>query len=577
MMRMSRLFSRTRRKTEGDDGSSAELLVRAGFVRQLAAGIYSLLPPGFNVARRIEAIIREEMDAIDGQELLMPVVHPAEIWQESGRWQSIGEELGRFTDRNRREMVLAMTHEEVVADLVRNEVHSYRQLPCLVYHIQTKWRDDPRPRAGLIRVREFTMLDSYSLDSDVEGLKQQYQRHFEAYPRIFERCGIPVSVVESDTGDMGGLMAHEYMYRTPIGEDTIIHCTQCAYTANQQIATAATEASNAAGRNASPELELEKRHTPNCKTIDDLAAFLGIEPHRCAKALFLTADFAGSPRTVIVMVPGDREVNETKVAKLLNSAGATPRSMRPADDGAIRSCGAVPGYGSPIGTDGAFVIVDSAIESIGDMVTGANEESYHYLHMRFPRDFQADVVADVTSAVEGDRCSRCDGTLESYEAVEVGNIFQLGTRYSDPLGCTFLDRDGERRPVQMGSYGIGVGRLLACIAEEHHDDSGLVWPQAVAPWDVHIVDLTGGSEHTESLCSRLESAGRTVLLDDRDERAGVKFNDADLMGVPVRITLGKRSIEKGVYEVAFRATGERKEIAMDHIIEAMADTSAART
>ena len=443
MMKMSALFGRTRRKNDTDDGSAATLLVRAGFVRQLAAGVYTLLPAALSTARKIEEIIRTEMNAIDGQEILMPVVHPADIWKESGRWAEIGSELGRFSDRNDREMVLAMTHEEVVSDLVRNEVHSYRQLPVMIYHIQTKWRDDPRPRAGLIRVREFTMADSYSLDIDEAGMKTQYHAHLESYKRIFTACDIPFRVVESDTGAMGGSVAHEYMYPTDIGEDTIIECAACGYAANQQIAefdrvkSLTGGSSEPSGRPyGEPENgTLEKIHTPGCRTIAELSAFLGVAEYTCAKAVFMAAEFeTGKARTVIVMLPGDREVNEAKLTRILASDRAIVRTLRPATEEQITSVGAVPGYGSPIETNGAYVVADASLETITNMVTGANETDYHYRNMNFPRDFAADVVADVSNARDGDSCPHCGATMSSFHAVEVGNIFQLGTRYSEPFG-----------------------------------------------------------------------------------------------------------------------------------------------
>ena len=552
-MKMSELFSQTRKANPGDASDGHALLVRAGYIRQLAAGIYTLLPLALRVMRRIETIIREELERIGAQEILMPVVNPSEIWKETGRWYQIDAELGRFVDRNGREMALAMTHEEVVGDLVRSEIQSYRQLPCLLFHIQTKWRDDPRPRAGLIRVREFTMTDSYSLDREDTGMVRQYERHLEAYKEIFTRCGLPVAQVNSDTGIMGGKQAHEFMYRSEIGEDTILDCPACDYGANRQVARCRTRSQDTTDE---AECAIENVHTPGCATIADLAAFLEIDAHKCAKAVFNIAEDGESERFIIAIVPGDFEVNETKLA----SAVGTNR-LRPATDEEINSHGIVPGFGSPVGAKRATVVVDETIPSIKNMVAGANKVDYHLTGVNYPRDFRADHTADIVAVSAGDPCPQCGEPLESFRAVEVGNTFQLGTRYSDTLGCTYLDADGAQKPVYMGSYGIGNGRLLACIAEEHRDDSGLKWPEAVAPFDIHIVDLSTDTDHATELQRTLTEAGYSVLIDDRSERAGVKFNDADLIGVPIRITVGKRSIAEGVFEIHDRRTGEKKSVA----------------
>jgi prolyl-tRNA synthetase len=490
----------------------------------------------------------------------MPVVHPADLWKDTGRWYQIGSEMGRFRDKNDRDMVLAMTHEEVIASLVRTEIQSYKQLPRLLYHIQTKWRDDPRPRAGLIRVREFAMKDSYSLDADWEGLDVQYRTHYQAYFDICHRCDLPVIAVRSDMGMMGGKLAHEFMFLTPIGEDTLIICDACGYTANRQIAQF---------RKPTPEDEkpgrIEKVATPGVTTIQDLAEYLEIPESRTAKAVFRTATITEEKqdreRLVFAVVRGDMDVNETKLA---NAVGA--RSLRPATDEEILSVGAVPGYASPIGIKDVITIVDDLIPSSPNLVAGANEEGYHLLNVNYGRDYQADIVQDIVAAEDGYACPECGQAVRASKGVEVGNIFQLGTRYSEAMGCTFLDTHGHAKPVIMGSYGIGVGRLLACVAEEHHDEYGLIWPISVAPYQVYLVALQGGEEVAEGLYADLQSAGVEVLYDDREERAGVKFNDADLIGIPIRLTVGKRSLAAGGIELKLRRSPERTVIPSAQIV-----------
>ncbi len=552
-MRMSQLFSTTLREVPAEaEIASHQLLLRAGFIRQLGAGIYSYMPLARRVMTHIENIMRAEMGAIGGQELTMPVVHPADIWQETGRWGQIGAEMARFKDRNGHDMVLAMTHEEVVTDLARREIQSYRQLPQLIYHIQTKFRDDPRPRAGLIRVREFTMLDSYSLDRDLAGLDRQYQAHYEAYFRIFNRSGLPVKAVGSDTGMMGGLEAHEYMYLTPMGEDTLLFCQSCDYAANRQVAAFSKPdpASEAA-------LPLEKVATPGASTIAELAAYLGISPAKTAKAVFLMAEVDGedTPWMVFAVLRGDMALNETKLANALAAAGkGAIRSLRPALDVEIEAVGACPGYASPIGIDRekAWVVADDLLPRSPNLVAGANEAGYHLRNTNLGRDYEADIVADIALAEDGAPCPHCGGLLEAARGVEVGNIFKLGTRYTAALGATFLEENGQPRPIVMGSYGIGVGRLMACIVEEHHDDQGIIWPAAVAPYPVHLVVLSSKDGEAEAaaedLYQSLVKAGLEPLFDDRDERAGVKFNDADLIGIPLRVTVSARSLHNGGFE-----------------------------
>ncbi len=566
-MRLSKLFSQTLREAPAEaEIPSHQLLVRAGFIRQLAAGIFSYMPLAKRSLDKIEDIMREEMNAIGGQEMTMPVVHPAEIWQETERWYQIGSEMGRFKDKNNRDMVLAMTHEEVVADIVRKEIHSYRQLPLLIYHIQTKWRDDPRPRAGLIRVREFTMKDSYTLDSDWEGLDQQYRAHYQAYFDIFHRCDLPVIAVKSDVGMMGGKLAHEYMYLTPIGEDTLLLCESCGYAANRQIARIHKP------RNPAEEpLPVDKVATPDTKTIEDLARFLDVPEAKTAKAVFLMASIPEGQETkerfVFAVVRGDMEVNETKLANAIKA-----NALRAATEEEIIAVGAVPGYASPVGLKGALILVDDIIPESPNLVAGANEEGYHLRDVNYGRDYQADLVTDLVAAQEGDACPDCNQPLQSVRGVEVGNIFKLGTRYSDSMGCYFLDKDGQEKPVIMGSYGIGSGRLLACVAEEHHDENGLIWPITVAPYSVHLVLLSGRGDETtvvaaERLYAALQAEGIEVLYDDRQESPGVKFNDADLIGLPVRLTVSARSLQEDAVEFKRRDSQEKLMVPNEKIIE----------
>ncbi len=562
-MRMSQLYSQTLRDVPTEaEVVSHQLLLRAGFIRQLAAGIFSYLPLAQRTLRKIETILRQEMDAIGGQELLMPVVHPADIWKETNRWYEIDDEMGRFLDRNKRDMVLAMTHEEVVADLVRKEIQSYRQLPCLIYHIQTKWRDDPRPRAGLIRGREFTMKDSYSLDADWEGLEKQYLAHYQAYFTIFQRCGLPVMAVKSDTGMMGGKLAHEFMYLAPIGEDTLLIADESGYRANRQIAT--FRKPTPAEEDALP---IEKVATPNATTIQALADFLDIPASRTAKAVFMVATITEGQtdveRFVFAVVRGDMELNETKLTNAIKA-----KALRPALEAEIRAIGAEPGYGSPVGVKDCLIVVDDLIAPSANLVAGANEVGYHYRNVNFGRDYQAQIVTDIVSAREGDADPIGGEPLRAVRGVEVGNIFQLGTRYTEKMGGRFLDREGHEQHVIMGSYGIGVTRLLACIAEEHHDGHGLIWPVSIAPYQVHLVVLPGdeASAEAEKLYSDMLQQGLEVLFDDRDERAGVKFNDADLIGLPLRVTISKRSLEQGGAEIKRRDGGMNEVVPVDAVI-----------
>ena len=550
-MRLSNLFFTTLRDDPADaEMSSHRLLLRAGYVRQLGSGIYSLLPLGFRVNKRVEQIIREEMDRIGCQEMAMPVVHPADIWRATGRYDAIGPELGRFKDRNGRDMVLAMTHEEVVGLLLADIVRSYRQLPMMVYHFQTKWRDEPRARGGLIRVREFVMKDAYSIDRDDAGLDTSYWAQHAAYIRIFERLGLDTISVASDVGMMGGSQAHEFMVLNPAGEDVLVLCEACGYAANRQVAVVPRP-------DPAPEvaLPLEEVATPGTTTIATLAAFLGIGPERTAKAAFF---MTGDGRLITAIVRGDHEVNETKLVNAVKATGG----FRPATVEEIRATGMEPGYGSPIGAHDTVVVLDDFVARSPNLVAGANREGFHYRNVNHGRDFTADIVAGLTNVQAGDPCPTCGQPVILRNGIEVGNIFKLGTKYADAAGATYLGDDGVAHPIVMGSYGIGIGRNVACIVEAHHDDKGIVWPAEVAPYTAHLVSIGAGKEpRVSEVAERIHgfsiATGREILWDDREESPGVKFTDAELLGMPWILTVSPRSLAAGGVEVTERATGER--------------------
>jgi len=568
-MRFSNLFSRTLRETPkgGEDIKSHSLMLRAGYIRPLASGIFSYLNFAQKSLRKIEQILREEMNAIGGDEICMPIVHPAEIWQKTNRWYDIDESMVRFKDRGDRDMVLAMTHEEIVATLTASEIDTYKQLPKLVYQIYTKFRDEQRSRGGLIRVREFTMKDSYSLDRTAEGLEQQYIAHYNAYFRIFARTGLPAIAILSDTGMMGGKVAHEYIYVTPIGEDTIFLSDKSGYKANKEVATVRKTYID---REPEP---LQKEHTPGKKTIADLAEFLNQGPEHCAKVVFFSGLVGGEKKLVIAVVRGDMEANTVKIQKL----GQVDK-MQPANEAEITAAGAVAGYASPIGIDRSkcLVIVDELVARTNNLVVGANESDYHYLNACYGRDYTADIVGDIISAYDGALSpvsNDDDDTLRSVRGVEIGNIFQLGTKYTAALNAFFTDEDGTRKPVVMGSYGIGVGRLLSCLCEEYNDDKGLCLPVSVAPYEVHIVGLLDNDEVKEAstkLYEDLKAAGVDVIFDDRDGKsatAGVKFSDADLIGIPIRLTVSKRSLQNGGVEFRLRTEKDSQVVALDQIVD----------
>lgn len=568
-MRMSQLFSQTKRETPAvAESTSHQLLLRAGFIHQLGVGLYSYLPLARRSLTKIENILRDEINAIGGQEITMPFVQPAEIRQESGQRYQIGSEMGRFKDNNHREMVLSMTHEAAIASLARDEIRSYRQLPQLLYQFQMNWRDNPRPHGGLIGAREFMMKCSYSLDADQSGLDKQYEAHYHAYQKLFQQCVLPVIAVKSDTGVPGGSIGHEFMYLAPSGEDTVMFCDNCGYSANRQIA-----------RNKKnfikdeSELPLEKVATPDCKTIEGLARYLSIPTHKTAKAVFLMATIPQGKelveRFVFVIVRGDMEVNETKLANLLNA-----HTLRPAIDTEIRAVGAVPGYASPVGLTNVLVIVDEVIPLSTNLVSGANIEGYHWKNVNFGRDYQAEIVADITQAKDGDECIVCGESLHTVRGVVLGNMCKLGARYSQSMGCNYLNRDGNSNPIIMGSYAIGTGRLLACIVEEHHDEHGIIWPISVSPYQIHLIVLPWkssaledeGQDKAEKLYQKFNEMHLECLFDDREESPGVKFNDADLIGNPIRLTISERSLNNGGVEYKLRDKPEKTIIPYENIM-----------
>ena len=569
--RVSTLFGTTLREAPGEaEFESHGLMLRAGYVRQLATGIYSYLPLAWRSLRKIHQILREEMDRIDGQELSLPVVHPAELWQATGRWYDIDETMARFEDRRGRDMLLAMTHEEAVAFHAASEILSYRQLPAMIWQVQTKFRDELRSRGGLIRVREFLMKDSYSLDRDAEGMERQYERHYEAYERIGRRAGLPLTAVRSDVGMMGGKIAHEFMYVTPIGEDSLALCDACGYAANREVAEFRVRIP---AREPAP---IERVDTPGASTIAGLADMLGIEAADTAKMVFYVGRIDDGERLVVAVVRGDMEANPIRVQQL---AGAS--ALRPAHEDEIRAAGMEPGYASPVGieADGVICVVDQVVAETPNLVLGANEPDAHLRNVCCGRDYEPTVVGPVALAFEGAECAECGAPLRMARGVEVGNIFQLGTRYSEGLGATYTDEDGEERPIWMGSYGIGLGRLLACVAEEHRDERGLALPVSVSPYHVTLVSLArddAAHEAAERLFENLAAAGIEVLFDDRRElSAGVKLNDADLRGMPLRVIVGERSLEAGGVELSPRRSpdGEgkppRRIVPLDEILDVL--------
>ena len=555
-MRMAKLFGRTVREVPADaEFPSHQLMVRAAMIRPLGAGIYSLMPLGYRVIRKVEAIIREEMDRIGGQEMLMPFVHPAEIWKETDRYYLVGPELTRFKDRGSREMVLAMTHEEVVADLLRTDVNSYKQLPQIVYHLQSKWRDEPRARGGLIRVREFTMKDSYSLDMDEAGLDESYRAHEVAYNRIFNRFGLDFIKVGADVGMMGGSKSEEYMAFSPMGEDTILICENGDYAANREVAIF-----QPFPQSDEEMLPLEEVETPNASTIQGVADYLNVPLSHTAKAVF----FMAGEQFVFVVIRGDLDVNETKLRNLLDAGDLVPATAEQ-----IAAVGAVAGYASPIGVHDATVVVDQSVANARNLVAGANKHGYHVINSNVGRDYEADYIADISAATAGHLCPNCGQPMIARRAIEIGNIFKLGTRFTEAMGATYLDQNGKSHPVVMGSYGIGVGRSAATAVEQYHDDRGIKWPITIAPFHVSLLSIGKDAdvlEACDALYDSLTASGVEVLYDDRNERPGVKFNDADLIGNPIRLSISRKTLDADEVELRLRTDDQSINVPQEGIV-----------
>ena len=545
-MRFTRMVSRTLRFDPPEaETASHRLMLRAGLMQQVAAGVYSYLPLALRSLRKIEGIIREEMDAAGGQELMLPALQPLELWEQTGRRAAFGDNLFALQDRRGRPMALAPTHEEVITNVVKSNVQSYRDLPLLLYQIQTKFRDEPRPRAGLIRVREFDMKDAYSFNADDASLDESYQAMARAYRNIFRRCGLPVLMAEADSGAIGGKDSHEFLLPTDTGEDTVITCPNCRYTANAEKAESVVPRYGGDTGDA----PLREVATPGVKTIAALAEFLGVPEAGTLKAVFYMAD--GEP--VFVTIRGDLEVNEVKLKNALHCD-----ELRFAEDGEVQAAGLVAGSASAVGISGIRKVADPSIESGANFVVGANKPDTHLTGANYPRDFQVDILTDIALVQPGQLCVRCGHGLEATRGVEVGHIFKLGTFFSETLGASYLDAEGRNLPITMGCYGIGVGRLLAAAIEQNHDERGIVFPHPIAPYQAHLVGLNLSNaevaEAADALYGQLNAAGIETLYDDRpDQAAGVKFNDADLLGLPVRLVVSPRNLRDGVVEVKGRA------------------------
>ncbi len=557
-MRFSKLFGKTLRQAPAEAASvSHQLLLRAGMIAQEAAGIYSYLPLGWRVLRKIENIVRDEMDKAGGQEVMLPVLQPLELWQQSGRDISFGKSLFTLTDRKEHTLALGPTHEEVITDLVHRYVQSYRELPLLLYQIQVKLRDEPRPRGGLLRVREFIMKDLYSLDADEAGLDESYQKMCQAYKNIYARLCLPALMVEADSGAIGGKDSHEFMVFTEDGEDEVIYCSNCGYAANVEKAQFAKTAVQSKAKNLLP---LEEIATPNAETIEEVADFIGVPTSQTLKAVFYYAD----GEFVFVVIRGDLEVNETKLRNNLKCS-----ELRLATEGEVNEAGLVAGFASPIGIKGIKVVADDSITSGSSFIVGANKPGYHFRNANYPRDFQVDLMADIALARSGDSCSKCGNKLTYTRSIEVGHVFKLGTFISERFGASFLDTDGKSRPIVMGSYGIGLGRLLAAIIEQSHDDKGIIWPFSAAPYQVYLcllsLEKSAVLPTAEKIYQDLQKEGIEVLFDDREESPGVKFNDADLLGIPLRLTLSPRTLQSQSVEAKWRAENKAQLLSLDNL------------
>lgn len=587
-MRMSQLFGKTLRQAPVEaEVESHKLLVRAGYIRQIGAGIYSYLPLGWRVIRKIEAILRDEMDGIGGQEVLMPLLNPGELWKESGRWYAIGPELVRFQDRGGRDFALAMTHEEVVTDLARREIRSYRQLPVMLYQIQTKVRDEARPRGGLIRVREFLMKDGYSFHTDAEDLDAYYPRVYDAYVRIFRRCGVEAVPVEADTGLIGGTGSHEFIQVTPVGEDTIIRCPGCGYAANAEKAVARKPRAEDTSDHGTDETKIAAKdvpsselvHTPGAKTIEALTAFFDLPHAAFLKSVFyysagpaVAEDAPRQPELIIAALQGDLDVNEAKLARAVGRG-----DLRLANDEELRAAGIVAGFASPACVEHGAIVGGLRIRIVVDdnvpgqaFVAGGNRVDYHARNVVFGRDFAGEVVADIALAAPGHRCANCGAELQADRGIELGHTFKLGTKYSVAMQANYLDAGGQQNAIVMGCYGIGLGRLLAAVVEQHHDDHGIVWPAVIAPYQVYLCGIGLDSPEVLAAATKLEqelrAAGLEVLFDDRAEAPGVKFNDADLIGLPVRVVVSPRTLKAAAAEVRARGWKQAENVPSEQVV-----------
>ena len=562
-MRYSQYLLPTLKETPSDaEVISHQLMLRSGMIRKVAAGIYNYLPLGLRSIRKVEQIVREEMNRAGAMELLMPMVVPAELWQESKRWEQYGKELLRFKDRKAAEFCLGPTHEEVITDIVRNTVRSYRQLPLNLYQIQGKFRDEIRPRFGLMRGREFIMKDAYSFDLEEAGADRAYEKMYQAYRRIFTRCGLKFRAVEADTGNIGGSSSHEFMVLADSGEDAIVSCNSCEYAANVEKA----ELTYVDGTAPAPQATLEQVATPARKSIEEVAEFLKIPAQRLVKTLIVQTD---ADETVAVLLRGDRELNMIKLMRLLGCNWAELAS----DETVVKVTGAPAGFAGPVGLK-LRILADLEVRTMADFVVGANAKDAHYTGVNLDRDFQVEAFADLRQAVAGDPCPRCQGQLEVWRGIEVGHVFKLGTKYSDALGATVLDDQGQERVLFMGCYGIGIGRTVAAAVEQNYDQNGIIWPLPIAPFQVLVTvvnpNQTEVAQAAEAIYAELQEAGVEVLYDDRDERPGSKFKDADLIGIPLRLTVGARGLQDGVVELQERATGERSALPLAQAAQTVA-------
>ncbi len=564
-MRMSQIYAPTLRETPAEaEIISHQLLLKAGMIHKVAAGIYTYLPLGWKVMKNIMNIIREEMDDAGGQELFLPTVHPAEMWQESGRWQIYGAELWRVKDRHNRDFCLAPTHEEAITTHIRNDIRSYKQLPQLPYQIQTKFRDERRPRFGLMRGREFIMKDMYSFDRDKESLDKTYQIMYQAYSNVFRRMGLDFRAVEADSGAIGGKGSHEFMALAQAGESMIIFCPSCTYAATDEIAAAKPQPTGL----DEAKKPLEEVYTPDCKTVEDVAKFLGVPSDRMVKSMCYKATYMdGKEEILLVLLRGDRQVNEIKLKNAIDCL-----EVIFATDEETRSIGLEPGYCGPVGLkEGIRVIADTEVPQMVNHECGGGRLSYHYINVNCGIDYNVDLVTDLALVEKGHICPECGAILDGMRGIEVGQIFKLQTKYSSVLGARFLDEKGEEHDMVMGCYGIGVGRTMGAIIEQHHDQYGIIWPMAIAPYQVSIVPVNDKDEAlvaaAEQLYADLKKKRIAVVIDDRRERPGVKFNDADLLGFPLRVTVGKKYHSDGLVELKVRASGQMEEIVLEQVGE----------